>query len=183
MRARLTQSILGTFVMLALFGCGKSPVAPGAPAPTIVDDVVVSLDFLDVIRNCAGTLQYKFYVVATESDGSKTTYLTTDYITIVAADGEKKPVNRTANFQIERRVGQTFDVRCAVKALDSRNLEFTEGRFYFHDYDPALLLWEPTAGYDAYNNAQQEGTVVWEMFQNSDCRVLFEYQVRVLPGN
>ena len=172
---------------MTMLGCGdeEGPVSPAAPA--VWDDITVTQTRIDVIQDCdpgsqgPGEFAYKFYVIVKE-DGQETTYLKTDYTSFTADNNVGWNPGNKASFRLPRRAGASFSVRLAIRELDSVE-EFSAGRFYNHNTsNSSEELWQPdNGGYSSYTRSATRGEVVWDMVQNSACRVIMKYEVVIDP--
>jgi hypothetical protein len=170
-------------------GCGGDPSNPMGPEAPAFDQITVSLDEIDIVRDCdggsGGEFAYMFYVV-TEEDGQETqTYLDTTYTSFDATNYTAWDPGLDATFTLPRKSNQSFRVRMRIRELDSTE-DFSEGVNIRHTVEGGRPAWTPASGetidaYTLYDSAQRIGVMDWEFSPRADCQGRMTYTVSVTP--
>ena len=146
MRRLLSLLVLPGLLVLGACGDDDSPMAPAAP---IFDEITVSLDQINIERDCdggaGGEFSYKFYVRVFEDDTEIATYLSQDFSSFSSGNFTAWDPNVETTFTLERRSSLRFEVRLSVRELDNFE-DFSSGSFISHVVASGRPAWAPKEG-------------------------------------
>lgn len=173
--------------LVLLAACGSDDDGPSAPAGPVFDEVTVSLDRMEITRDCdggaGGEFGYQFYVVV-KQDGTEVDRRGFDtYSSFTAGNDTAWDPGFSTTFTVERREGVRFEVRMRIRELDSIE-DFSQGTFVAHAGGGVTPAWGPAPNggvteYTLYDSGQRTGQIDWEFRARADCRGWFRYTVHV----
>lgn len=185
----LPQLLLGLTLMLLAAGCSEDDPTSPTDGPVVTDEITVTLNQINVVRDCdggsGGEFAYKFYIDEYVDGELVRTHLTTDWNSFSANNNTAWDPDYSASFQLQRRPGVHFDVRVALRELDSIE-HFMRGEFVKHDVTKDRPAWTPTrgngdVGYDLYDSTKRYGEVEFLADIDAACEVSMTYSVSFAP--
>lgn len=210
----LIKSGFGALLVAALIvvtvGCSgdDNPVnsGPAGTAGLTYDDIIVSLDKLEVKYDCdynpvgvtqPGDFRYYLNVDTLSDDGVSWLRASSNREARVELNnGASYNVGgQKASFRFPRRDGQTFQVRMSIREVDSGGDDFKSNHYVTHIYSSASTQkYAPEgANYTSWNTATGVGTMNWNVnkrdrtyvlgvLTKEGCNVTLNYSVTVRPS-